>query len=59
MERLRDPKIQGQVRHLLSSAGAILAAKGYVDGGLWELGIGLVMAVVALWMSWTATEKRG
>lgn len=57
MERLKDPKVQGAFRHLMTSLGPLLAARGVVEDIYWQMVVGLVMAVVGFWASWTAPEK--
>lgn len=46
------------VRHLLTSAGSVLMAKGYVDAGTVEAVVGGVLAVVGLAMSWKDKAAR-
>lgn len=72
MEKLTDPKVMGALRHLLSSVGPVvgvmasLVASGAITWGQalaalgtsWEAIVGLVMAALAFWASWTAKEKR-
>lgn len=71
MDKLRDPKIQGAVRHLLSTFGPCLGLIAtLVQADVltasevatmvftsWETIVGLLMAVLAFWASWTAKEK--
>lgn len=57
MRRLRDPKVQGALRHLLTSCGPLLAAWGIADEMTWAFVVGLAMAGVGFWASWTAKEK--
>ena len=59
MEKLRNPKVFGALRHLLTAIGPLLAARGYVDDVMWQLGVGLVLAIIGFVLSWTASEKRG
>lgn len=46
------------VRHLLTSAGAVLVAKGYADAGTTEAIVGGVLAVVGLALSWRDKAQR-
>ena len=55
--KLRDPKVLGQLRHLLSTLGGALAAKGVITSTDYEMYIGLGMAALALVLSLTAPEK--
>jgi hypothetical protein len=57
IDKLRNPKVQGALRHLLTAIGPLLAAKGYTDDVMWQLGVGLVMAALGFWASLTAPEK--
>ena len=57
MDKLRNPKIQGALRHLLTSTGPLMATWGVTDESTWAVGVGVVMAAVGFWGSWTAKEK--
>lgn len=57
MEKLKDPKVQGALRHLLTSVGPLLATNGVVSDIKWQIGVGIVMAGIGFWASWTAKEK--
>lgn len=46
------------VRHILTSIGAVLMAKGYVDDATMQAIIGGVVAVVGLGMSYRDKAKR-
>jgi hypothetical protein len=69
MEKFRNPKIQGALRHLLTAAGPVLALllsapdpigllKSLVSAAGWPALVGLIMAGLGFWQSWTAREKR-
>jgi hypothetical protein len=69
MEKLRNPKVQGALRHLLTAAGPVLALlmsapdplgllKSLVSAAGWPALVGLIMAGLGFWQSWTAKEKR-
>lgn len=46
------------IRHLLTSIGAVMVAKGYADSGTTEAIIGGVLAVVGLALSWRDKALR-
>lgn len=46
------------VRHLLTSIGAVLAARGYADSATTEAIIGGVLAVLGLGLSWKDKQQR-
>lgn len=46
------------IRHLLTSAGAVLVARGYTDAGTTEAIVGGVLAVVGLALSWRDKALR-
>lgn len=52
-----SPEMRGQLRHLLSAVGAVVAAKGYTTSSYWELGLGLGFAVLAMYDSWKTKKK--
>jgi len=58
MEKLLTPQVMGQLRHLLTAIGPLLAAKGYTDDVMWQLYVGLVMAVLGFVASWRSPEKK-
>ena len=58
MKRFMTPKVQGALRHFLTSAGGVLVAKGYIDAGLLEAGVGTVMAALGFYWSWKSPEKK-
>lgn len=57
MDKLRNPKVLGAFRHLLSTLGGVLAAQGIVTATMWETYTGLGFALLALLLSVTASEK--
>ena len=57
LKRFLSPKVQGQVRHVLSAIGSIIAQNGYASANNVELTIGVVMALMGLGWSWFAPEK--
>lgn len=56
--KLHDPKVQGALRHLLTSIGPLLAANGVTTDAYWQIGVGFFMAAVGFWASITAKEKK-
>jgi hypothetical protein len=58
MERLKDPKVQGALRHLLTAIGPILVVHGVTDGATWEMYVGAGFAGLGFYGSWTAKEKQ-
>lgn len=59
LDLMRNPVVFGQVRHLLSTAGGVIASKGWMSSNDWELYMGLAMALISLVLSATAKEKKG
>lgn len=57
-ERLKDPRIHGALRHLLTSIGPVVAAQGWATETAWQMGVGVVIAGLGFWASWTASEKK-
>ncbi|MDE4303634.1 hypothetical protein PXK30_09545 [Phaeobacter gallaeciensis] len=57
LDKLRNPKVFGAMRHFLSTAGGALATKGVVASSEWELWTGIGLAGLSVVMSWTAKEK--
>lgn len=58
LNHLRNPKMLGSLRHLLSTVGGALAAKGAVSASEWEMWTGIGFALLAVLLSATAPEKR-
>lgn len=68
MDKLRNPKVQGALRHLLTAIGPVLALLAAVEEPLafvaslirpenWPALVGVLMAVLGFWASWAAPEK--
>ena len=57
LNKLRNPKVLGPLRHLISTVGGALAAKGVVTASNWELYTGIGFALLAVGLSLTAKEK--
>jgi hypothetical protein len=69
MEKLRNPKVQGALRHFLTAVGPVLALmmsapdpwalfKALVSAAGWAALVGLIMTGLGLYLSLTAKEKR-
>lgn len=69
MHKLKDPKVQGALRHLLTALGPVLflfmaapdpvaLLRTLISAAGWPSLVGLLMAVLGFWQSWTAREKR-
>lgn len=58
LEKLRNPQVQGALRHLLTASGPLLAAWGVTDEATWAIAVGIGMAAIGFWASVTAPEKR-
>jgi len=69
MNKLRDPRVRGALRHLLTAIGPVIAVVTAADdpvallGSLfapqnWTALVGMVMAALGFWASWTAPEKQ-
>lgn len=56
--KLFSPKMRGALRHLLSSLGPLVAAHGITTDAYWQTGVGVLMALLAFYDSWTAPEKK-
>ncbi len=62
---MKDPKWQGQVRHLLTLLGGIFVMLGWIDQEAVDQlivlilqGIGVIMTVIGFFKSWRAPEKQ-
>lgn len=55
---IRDPRVMGALRHLLTSVGPLLAAHGVTTEAYWQIGVGVFMALLGFWASITAPEKK-
>jgi len=58
MHKLRNPKVQGALRHLLTAVGPVLASQGIASEQAWAVVVGVIMAGLGFWASWTAKEKN-
>ncbi|MFV1620454.1 hypothetical protein [Phaeobacter sp. JH20_26] len=69
MSKLRNPKVQGALRHLLTAIGPVLAVimaaedpaallRALIGAAGWPSLVGVIMAVLGFWASVTAPEKR-
>ena len=58
LDKFFSPKVQGALRHFLTSAGGVLVAKGYVDAGIVEAGVGVIMTGLGFYWSWASPEKK-
>jgi hypothetical protein len=69
MNKLRNPKVQGQLRHLLTAIGPVLAVvlasdepaalvRSLIGGAGWPSLVGVIIAAIGFWASVTAPEKR-
>lgn len=69
MDKLRNPKVQGALRHLLTAIGPVLAVIMAADdpwalllalfsAAGWPSLVGVIMAGLGFWASLTAPEKR-
>lgn len=54
---LNRPKVMGQLRHLMNTVGALMAARGYVTDIDWQIGAGVGLALIAFAGSILAKEK--
>ena len=57
MEKFFSPRMQGQLRHLLTSIGPVLATHGVMADAMWQVWAGLFMATLGFVASWFAPEK--
>lgn len=57
-QALNRPKVMGALRHLLTSMGPLLAAHGVTTDGYWQIGVGVLMAILGFYASLTAKEKQ-
>jgi hypothetical protein len=58
INRLRNPVVFGQFRHLLSTVGGVLTTKGFIAENDWIMYSGIGVAVLSLVLSATAKEKK-
>lgn len=57
--KLNEPKIAGQLRHLATAFGPVIAMMGVADEATWQIVAGVVLAVLGFLGSWFAPEKKG
>jgi len=50
-------KFAGGARHILGIAGAALVAGDFVEAAMWDQFVGGVMALIAMWASYTSKAK--
>ena len=55
---IRNPKVMGALRHMLTSLGPLLAAHGVTTDIYWQITVGVLMATLGFYASLTAPEKR-
>lgn len=55
---INRPRVMGQMRHLTTVIGTILAMNGVVGEQQWQVWSGLVLAILAFVGSAMAEEKR-
>jgi|LGOV01.1.fsa_nt_gb hypothetical protein len=58
MKRFMTPKMQGQLRHFLTSMGGVAVAKGVIDAETMIAVVGAVMAALGFGWSWFSPEKK-
>lgn len=49
--------LMGQLRHLLTVAAGILVTKGYLDAGMAEAFVGILLGIIGA--GWSALDKKG
>jgi hypothetical protein len=49
--------ILGIVRHILTTVGGVLAARGYIDNGMVEGAVGAILTLVGVGLSVTSKKK--
>lgn len=58
LDKLRDPAIMGQFRHLLTTIGTAVATYGGIREQYIEVAIGVFIAGLSFYLSVRAPEKR-
>lgn len=58
MKRFFTPRVQGALRHALTSIGPIVAYLGVAEDATWQIWVGAVMAFIGFAGSWFAPEKK-
>lgn len=57
IDKLRNPKVQGALRHMLTAIGPVLASRGWIDDAMWQVYVGCGMGALGFYLSMTAPEK--
>ena len=52
-----NPLWLGLIRHILTTLGRVLVAKGTIDASMMETGVGAVSTLIGI--AWSVMEKRG
>lgn len=52
LDRLLSERVRGQLRHLLTMTGPLVASHGVTTEAYWQTGVGVTMAALALVDSW-------
>ena len=50
--------MRGAIRHMLTAVGPLLASNGWVTNADWQISVGITLAVLGFYDSWTAKEKQ-
>lgn len=58
LRQILSPKMRGALRHVLTAVGPILATHGVTSEAYWATIVGLLMAALGFYDSWTAPEKK-
>lgn len=58
LTKLNEPKVAGQLRHLATALGPLIAMLGIADETTWQIAAGVVLALVGFLGSWFAPEKK-
>ena len=58
MSKFLDPRVQGALRHLLTSVGPLVASHGWTTEANWQLFTGIGLSLLGFYASWTASEKN-
>lgn len=52
LDRLLSERMRGQLRHMLTMLGPLLASHGVTSETYWQIVVGVLMALLALVDSW-------
>ena len=52
--KLLSPKMRGALRHALTGLGPLLARHGVTSDEYWQIVVGVMMAALAVYDSWTS-----